>query len=40
MDVKSPAPLGELARNLYAMHSEQGAGALDFSSIIGLLKKI
>lgn len=29
----SPIPLGELARNLYALHS-QDAGALDFSSIV------
>jgi len=27
-------PLGALARNLYAMHSRDGNGALDFSSII------
>lgn len=34
----TPTPLGELARNLYALHSKRGAGALDFSSIIGLLQ--
>ncbi|MRV72049.1 3-hydroxyisobutyrate dehydrogenase [Duganella sp. FT92W] len=39
MNAKSPVPLGELARNLYALHSTRGAGALDFSSIIDLLKK-
>jgi 3-hydroxyisobutyrate dehydrogenase len=39
MNVKSPVPLGELARNLYALHSTRGAGALDFSSIYALLKK-
>lgn len=32
-------PLGGLARNLYAAHSAAGAGALDFSSIIRLLRK-
>jgi 3-hydroxyisobutyrate dehydrogenase len=31
--------LGELARNLYSMHSAQGNGALDFSSILNLFKK-
>ncbi len=30
-------PLGELARNLYAMNSRQGNGALDFSSVIKLM---
>ena len=33
-------PLGELARNLYALHSKSGAGALDFSSIVQLLQKV
>ena len=28
-------PLGSLARNFYALHSAEGSGALDFSSIIG-----
>ncbi|MFZ6751628.1 3-hydroxyisobutyrate dehydrogenase [Undibacterium sp. Ren11W] len=32
-------PLGELARNLYAMHSQNGAGAKDFSSILELFQK-
>ena len=27
-------PLGSMARNLYALHSADGNGALDFSSII------
>ena len=31
-------PLGELARNLYALHSKGGAGAQDFSSILLMLK--
>lgn len=34
----SPIPLGELARNLYAMHSAENA-ALDFSSIVKLYRK-
>ncbi len=34
----SPVPLGELARNLYAMHSSD-SGALDFSSIVNLYKR-
>jgi 3-hydroxyisobutyrate dehydrogenase len=34
----SPIPLGELARNLYAMHSAE-SGALDFSSIVKLYRK-
>ncbi|SFV00175.1 3-hydroxyisobutyrate dehydrogenase [Pseudoduganella namucuonensis] len=37
MGAKAPIPLGELARNLYALHSGAGAGALDFSSIFELL---
>lgn len=39
MSASSPIPLGELARNLYAMHSGQGNGKLDFSSIMNMLKK-
>ena len=35
----SSIPLGELARNLYALHSASGAGALDFSSILRLLQR-
>lgn len=31
--------LGELARNLFAMHSGQGNGQLDFSSILDLIKR-
>lgn len=30
-------PLGSLVRNLYIIHGQQGAGALDFSSIYALL---
>lgn len=38
MHAKSVIPLGELARNLYALHSAQGSGKLDFSSIVNMLK--
>ncbi len=30
--------LGELARNMYALHSTQGNGKLDFSSIVNMIK--
>ena len=33
MGVGSPSPLGELARNLYALNSRAGRSGLDFSSI-------
>lgn len=33
---KAATPLGEMARNLYQLHSAQGQGGLDFSSILGL----
>ncbi|APO96960.1 3-hydroxyisobutyrate dehydrogenase [Xanthomonas vesicatoria ATCC 35937] len=33
-------PLGELARNLYAMNSLAGNGALDFSSVVKLVAKV
>ena len=33
---QSSTPMGALARNLYAMHSAQGAGKQDFSSIFNL----
>ncbi|MCC4618221.1 3-hydroxyisobutyrate dehydrogenase [Xanthomonas campestris pv. asclepiadis] len=33
-------PLGELARNLYAMNRQAGNGALDFSSVIKLVAKV
>lgn len=39
MEVKASAPLGELARSLYAMHSNQGNGKLDFSSILNLIRR-
>lgn len=36
---RASVPLGELARNLYSLHSAQGNGAQDFSSILNLFKK-
>jgi len=39
MATRSSIPLGELARNLYALHSAGGAGSLDFSSILRLVKR-
>jgi 3-hydroxyisobutyrate dehydrogenase len=36
MGVGATIPLGELARNLYALNSKAGRGGLDFSSIIKL----
>ena len=39
MGARAVVPLGELARNLYAMHSAQGNGKLDFSSIVNLIRK-
>ena len=39
MSSRAVVPLGELARNLYALHSAQGNGKLDFSSIVNLIRK-
>ncbi|MDO5290413.1 MAG: 3-hydroxyisobutyrate dehydrogenase [Pseudomonadota bacterium] len=39
MGVGSPIPLGELARNLYALNRQAGRGGLDFSSVVQLLQK-
>lgn len=39
MGTGTPIPLGELARNLYAMNSNAGNGKLDFSSVVKLLGK-
>jgi len=36
MGAKVPIPLGELARNLYALNSQAGNGSLDFSSVVKL----
>ena len=37
MSVGATIPLGELARNLYAMNSQAGHGGLDFSSVVKLV---
>ena len=37
--VGASIPLGELARNLYAMNGQQGNGGLDFSSVVKLVAK-
>lgn len=37
LDVGASTPLGAMARNLFDIHSKQGNGALDFSSIFRLL---
>jgi len=39
MGVGASIPLGELARNLYAMNSAAGNGALDVSSVVKLIAK-
>ena len=39
LHARASVPLGELARNLYSLHSAQGNGKLDFSSILKLFKK-
>lgn len=36
---KSSVPMGSQARNLFALHSAQGSGALDFSSIQALYRQ-
>jgi 3-hydroxyisobutyrate dehydrogenase len=38
LSTQASIPLGDLARNLYAVHSTAGNGKLDFSSILNLLK--
>jgi 3-hydroxyisobutyrate dehydrogenase len=37
MSVGASIPLGELARNLYALNSKAGRGGLDFSSVVKLV---
>lgn len=37
MGVGASIPLGELARNLYAMNAQAGRGGLDFSSVVKLV---
>ncbi|HEY1395919.1 NAD-binding protein, partial [Roseateles sp.] len=39
LQVGAAVPLGELARNLYALNSRAGRGGLDFSSVQQLLTK-
>ncbi|MGD9942940.1 MAG: 3-hydroxyisobutyrate dehydrogenase [Burkholderiaceae bacterium] len=39
MSVGATIPLGELARNLYAMNNQAGRGGLDFSSVVRLVAK-
>lgn len=39
LNTRSSIPLGELARNLYSMHSAQGSGGKDFSSILNMFRK-
>ena len=39
MGVGASIPMGELARNLYAMNSRAGNGRLDFSSVVKLVSK-
>jgi 3-hydroxyisobutyrate dehydrogenase len=39
VSTQSAIALGELARNLFSMHSAQGNGKLDFSSIVNLIKR-
>ena len=38
LNARASIPLGELARNLYSMHSAKGSGKLDFSSILNLYR--
>jgi len=39
VSTQSAIALGELARNLFSMHSAQGNGKLDFSSIVNMIKR-
>lgn len=39
LNAQASIPLGEMARNLYALHSKAGSGTLDFSSILQILQK-
>ncbi|MFC4161298.1 3-hydroxyisobutyrate dehydrogenase [Chitinimonas lacunae] len=38
LETRASTPMGSVARNLYALHSRQGAGRLDFSSILRLIE--
>ena len=39
LSIGAAIPLGELARNLYALNSQAGRGGLDFSSVVQLVRK-
>lgn len=39
LHTNSSTPLGELARNLYSLHSAGGSGGLDFSSIVNIYRR-
>ena len=39
LHARASTPLGELARNLYSLHSASGKGGLDFSSIVSLYER-
>lgn len=39
LHARATTPLGELARNLYSLHSAGGSGGLDFSSIVNLYRR-
>jgi 3-hydroxyisobutyrate dehydrogenase len=39
MGVGGAIPLGEMARNLYALNHQAGRGGLDFSSVVKLVTK-
>lgn len=39
VQTRSTVALGELARNMYSLHSAQGNGKLDFSSILNLVRQ-
>ena len=40
MGVGATIPLGEVARNLYAMNKQAGRGGLDFSSVVKLVRDV
>ncbi|CAA7628062.1 hypothetical protein MCP1_9140001 [Candidatus Terasakiella magnetica] len=39
LSARASIPLGELARNLYSLHSAGGSGRLAVSSIVNLVKR-
>ena len=40
MGVGASIPLGELARNLYALNKQAGRGGQDFSGVVQLLTRL